>query len=126
MATFDATITNFIAGDDLTIERSVTNVTSGAVIASAWFTVKRSYSDLDSVAIIQKIVTAVLSSDGQIDDTGVDGTGHVKFLLTSTDTEKLTPLSDYKYDIQIRLNSGVINTPELGVITAFPQVTRST
>ncbi len=126
MANLEGTITNFVAGDDLSIERTITAIPTSTTISGAWFTVKRKYTDLDAGALIQKFITAIAEDDvGHIDDTGADGTGHLIFLLTPDDTILLTPLSEYKYDIQVRLDTGMINTPETGVIVAFPQVTRS-
>ena len=126
MPNYEATIADFVIGDDLVIERSITTVPSGQTITDAWFTVKRKYSDLDVDALIQKEITPVLQATiGHIDDTGADGTGHLIFYLTPTDTLLLNPLSDYRYDIQLKLSGGSISTPEIGIITAFPQVTRS-
>lgn len=126
MATYDATITNFVAGDDLTIERTITSVPSGQTITNAWFTVKRKISDLDASAIIQKAITSSLVAGvGHIDDTGADQTGHVIFYLTAAETILLTPYSGYFYDVQIKLSGGSISTPELGTITAYPQITRT-
>lgn len=126
MPNYEATIADFVIGDDLVIERSITTVPSGQTITDAWFTVKRKYSDLDVDALIQKEITPVLQATiGHIDDTGADGTAHLIFYLTPTDTLLLNPLSDYRYDIQLKLSGGSISTPEIGIITAFPQVTRS-
>lgn len=124
MANLEATIANFVAGDDLSIERTITAVPSGQTISSAWFTIKRNYSDLDVDAIVQKLITPTLQvTIGQIDDTGGDGTGHLIFFLSPAETILLTPLSDYKYDIQVQLSNNKIYTPESGTIVAFPQVT---
>lgn len=127
MANLGATIANFVAGDNLSVERTITTIPSGITISGAWFTIKRKYSDLDTVALVQKYITTTFQNGiGYIDDTGADGIGHLIFSLTPSDTVLLTPLSEYKYDIQVRLSSGQINTPESGVIIAFPQVTIST
>lgn len=126
MANLSATIADFVAGDHLSVERTVTAIPSGTTISGAWFTVKRKYTDLDTGAVIQKFITIISNPTvGQIDDTGGDGTGHLLFILTPTDTSLLTPLSEYRYDIQVKLDSGMINTPETGTIIAYPQVTRS-
>lgn len=125
MPNYEATITNFVAGDDFTIERTITAVPSGQTITNAWFTVKRKISDSDGLAVFQKTITSAANGDGQIDDTGADQTGHVVFYLLAADTELLTPYSDYRYDIQVKLSGGGISTPELGVITAFPQITQA-
>jgi hypothetical protein len=127
MPNYEATITNFAAGDDLSIERTITTVPSGQTMSTAWLTVKRSVSDTDVQAVFQKEITsALVAGEGQIDDTGADGTAHLIFYLAAADTVLLTPLSDYRYDIQVKLSGGGISTPEIGVITAFPQMTRAT
>lgn len=127
MPNYDATIADFVIGDTLSIERTITTVPSGTTIANAWLTIKRKYSDVDNSAIIQKAITPDLQATvGQIDDTGADGTGHLIFTLIPADTLLLAPLSAYKYDIQIKLSNGVISTPELGTITGLPQVTITT
>lgn len=126
MANYEGIIADFVAGDDFTIERTITAVPSGQTITNAWFTVKRTIDDADVLAIFQKTITSASTSSGQIDDTGADGTGHLYFTLLAADTVLLTPYSDYRYDIQIKLSGGGISTPELGFITAFPQITRAT
>ena len=124
MANLESTIANFVVGDHLSIERTIISVPSGTTIAAAWFTIKRRYADIDGNAIVQKAITTTPQTDiGYIDDTGGDGVAHLVFTLIPSDTIKLTPLSEYKYDIQVRLSDGLINTPESGIIVAFPQVT---
>lgn len=126
MPNYEATITDFVAGDYLDIERTITAVPSGQTISTGWFTVKSSYSKTDIQAIIQKeITTANQAGIGWIEDTGADGTGKVHFYLTAADTQLLSGYTDYLYDIQIKLSGGAISTPELGTITAFPQITLS-
>lgn len=126
MPNYEAIITDFAAGDDISVERTITTVPSGQTMTSAWFTVKRKVSDTDAQAIFQKAITSILSAGaGIIDDTGIDGTGHLIFYLVADNTELLTPYSEYRYDIQVRLSGGGIATPEIGVIIAFPQITRA-
>lgn len=125
MPNFEGTITDFAVGDDITVERTITAVPSGQTITNAWFTVKRRISDTDAQAIFQKTITSSLTSAGQIDDTGADGTAHLLFYILAAETVLLTPDSSYRYDIQVKLSGGTISTPELGFITAFPQITRS-
>lgn len=127
MPNFEGVITDFVAGDDFTIERTLTPVPSGQTITNAWFTVKRKVTDIDAYAVIQKAITPILvTSIGQIDDTGIDGTGHIVLYLIAAETVLLTPYSEYHYDIQVKLSGGAISTPETGIIIAFPQITRST
>ena len=126
MPNYEATITDFAAGDDISVERTITTVPSGQTMTLAWFTVKRKISDSDAQAIFQKQITPSFAANiGQIDDTGADGTGHLLFYLVADNTELLTPYSEYRYDIQVKLSGGGIATPEIGVIVAFPQITRS-
>lgn len=123
------TITDFVAGDDLTISRIVNAIPAGITIAEAWFTVKRSFADTDLQAIIQKHITTVSQTNiGVIDDNAAGDTiGHLYFYLTAAETALLTPLSEYQYDIQIKTSDGKLNTPEPnGTIIALPQVTRAT
>jgi hypothetical protein len=124
MTNYTATIDSFVIGDDLTIERTIT-VPSGVTIANAWFTVKTGYDLADSNAfILKKITTNDVVGSGYISDTGADGTGKVAFYLTPIDTLKLTPYSEYPYDIQIIWSDNKKRTIELGVIVAYPQVTK--
>ena len=125
MTNYSGVINALVIGDDLTIERTITALPSGVSLLQAWFTVKRGYADIDSAAVFQKTITIVSQIGiGVIDDTGsTDGIGHFMFYLTPVDTVKLYPLSEYKYDIQVRLSDGVIATPESGVIIGLPQVT---
>lgn len=126
MPSYESTITDFVAGDDFTIERTITLVPSGQTMINAWLTVKRRISDTDALAVFQKaITTSLIAGIGHIDDTGADGTGHVIFYLIAANTVLLTPYSEYRYDIQVKLSGGAISTPETGVIIAFPQSTRT-
>jgi hypothetical protein len=119
---YDATLTNFVAGDDFTIERTVTSLVSGVVLERVWFTVKRKLSQADIDAVIQKEITTInVNGTGYIDDTD-----HFYIYLTTADTVLLTPYSSYYYDIQLQLSDTTITTPEYGTIIALPQVTRAT
>lgn len=119
-------IADFYIGDNLDIEREVTNVPVGQTITNAWFTVKRKYTDLDADAVMQKAITGVSSAAGIILDTGADGTGRIKFTLLPTDTVLFSALSEYIYDIQIKTSAGGIYTKESGTIIGNPQITITT
>jgi hypothetical protein len=129
MTNYSGRINNFVIGDHVTVQRDVT-VPSGVTVALAWLTVKRRYNDLDANALIQKRITiSDVAGSGYISNAGpgsTSGTGTVKFYLLPDDTDNLTPYSNYIYDIQIKYTDNVIFTPELGVITAFPQATITT
>lgn len=123
MTTTDGIINDFVNGDDLEIERSITSIPTGVLLEAAWFMVKRKYSDSDADALISKTINTVETAGvGWIEDTGVDGTGLIHFFLTPDDTILLTALSEYPYSIKIKLNNDKFNTPELGVIVASPAV----
>lgn len=117
-------IDDFVNGDDLEIERTITAIPSGVLIEFAWLMVKHNYNDLDSKAIISKIATGSNTIDqGWVFDTGLDdGEATVRFYLTPADTQLLYAYSEYPYSIKIKLNNGRINTPELGIIVAYPWV----
>ncbi len=128
MPNFNATIENFVSGDDLQITRTITNVPSGASLTKAWFTVKFLWSATDTNTVIQKeITTADVPGTGQITDDGSgDQSAAVRFDLPSTDTLKLQKGLRYLYDIQVLTDGPAIYTPEIGTITALQGITADT
>lgn len=121
MTSYNTTLTDFVAGDDFTIERTVTALPSGVVLSKVWFTVKKKYTDTDSNALIQKAITTVNQPGIGI----IDNINHFYIYLSPTDTELLNPTSEYFYDIQLKLSDTSITTPEFGTIIALPQVTKT-
>ncbi len=123
MTVADGRIDDFVAGDALEIQRTITAVPSGIIMDTAWFTVKRKYTDDDADAIISKLATDTNDdNEGWIEDVGADGTGTIRFYLSPEETELLTAYSEYPYSIKIKFSNGKPNTPELGVIVAYPTV----
>jgi hypothetical protein len=123
MTITDGRIDDFVSGDDLEIERSITSIPDGVIISTAWFMVKRKFSDTDAHALISKTITATNTVNvGWIEDTGIDGDGLIRFYLTAAETVLLTPLSEYQYSIKLKLDNDKVNTPERGVIVAEPAV----
>lgn len=123
MTIIDGKINDFVSGDDLEIERSITSIPEGISIDTAWFMVKRKFTDPDIKAIISKTITASNTTDvGWIEDVGTDGDGLLRFYLTRAETAILTPLSEYQYSIKIKLDNDKVNTPERGIIIAEPAV----
>jgi hypothetical protein len=119
----DGLINDFVAGDDLEIERIISLIPTGILIETAWFMVKRKFSDPDINALISKTITSSNTPNvGWIEDTGTDGEGLIRFYLTQADTALLTPLSEYQYSIKLKLNNTKVNTPERGQIIAEPAV----
>lgn len=128
MPTLDATVTGFVAGDDLSLRRTIDRdgdgdsdeaLASGVVIDRAWLTVKADPSDADADALLQKeVTTADSAGTGQIED---DGDGDVdpivRFDLEPDDTETIGTTPRY-FDVQVRTGGGKIYTAERGRIYA--------
>ena len=117
-------IDDFVNGDDLEIERTITGVPSGILVERAWFMVKHKYTDIDDDAIISKLATSINTADqGWVADDGSgDGEATIRFYLTPADTELLYAYSEYPYSIKVKLDNDRVNTPELGLIVAYPWV----
>ncbi len=123
MTIFSGLIDEFVAGDDLEIERTIQAIPSGIVIDTAWFVVKHKFTDSDDDAFISKAITISNVVDiGWIQDTGSLGNGLIHFYLTPVETALFTPLSQYPYSIKIKFSNGKLNTPEVGYIQALPAV----
>lgn len=120
MPTFSGLISNFVVGDDLDIERTVSQIPSGQSIDYAWFTVR--FYERSATIILQKEITTTLTPDGVIEPT-VSGTCRLTFTLSGGDTIKFEPENDLHYDIQTRTTASKIYTPETGVIVAKIQIT---
>jgi len=117
MAEFNGIISNFANDVDISFDWTITTVPALSTIASAEFTVKTVETDPDSAAILVKIITPTNSTGvGQVEDTGSDGTGKIRFDLTPTDTAKLTPGVIYVYWVYVILNSGQTTLVEKGSI----------
>lgn len=123
MTVSDGRIDSFVTGDDLEIERTIQEIPLGLTVTTAWFMVKRKYSDTDSQAIITKTITSVDTSGvGWIEDAGADGEALIHFYLVPAETSLLTALSEYPYSIKVKFNNGKVNTPETGKIVAIPAI----
>lgn len=123
MTVIDGRIDDFVAGDDLEIERTITSIPDGIILDTAWFMVKRKFTDSDTDALIMKTITVTDTAEiGWIEDTGVDGDGLIRFYITPDETAILTPLSEYQYSIKLKFDNDKLNTPERGVMVAEPAV----
>jgi hypothetical protein len=125
MPTFNDKITNFVAGDDLEITRTISGVPAGSALTRAWLTIKGRPTDADADAVLQKVITvADVPGTGQItDDGGTTGVAAVRFDLTAADTDRLTPVQIYYFDLQVETDAGKIYTPDMGTIVARGQIT---
>lgn len=123
MTISDGRIDDFVAGDDLEVERTISSIPAGVLIQTAWFMVKRRFDDSDAIALISKTITASNTANvGWIEDSGTDGSGLIRFYITQAETVLLTPFSEYQYSIKIKLDNNKVNTPERGVMIAEPAV----
>lgn len=123
MTVTDGRIDDFVAGDDLEIERSISSIPDGVELSTAWFMVKRKFTDDDTAALITKTITSSNTPDvGWIEDTGLDGDGLIRFYITQDETAILTAFSEYQYSIKIKMDNDKVNTPERGVMIAEPAV----
>jgi hypothetical protein len=125
MSDLSVEISGFVAGDDLEIRRTVTDLL--APIEIAWLTVKHHPGQPDEEARLQKRITPTdIPGTGYITDIGgVDIDGDLRFDLTQADTSGLGSRK-YVYDIQIRLTSGMVYTIEKGTIQLEADVTKGT
>lgn len=127
MADLDARLFIRVLGDDFEVPRTITTLPNAVTFSKAYFTVKANESDADVDAIFQKTITPVLdNAEGQITDTGADGTGAYVFYLQAADTVLMTANVRYFYDIQLVLSNNRLNTPEKGLVWGVAQVTKAT
>ena len=124
-------IEGYVAGDDLDIERDVTDVTPTDPLVKAWLTIKTSPSVLDASATIQKVITtSQVVGTGQIAQDGSvgngDGVASLVMELTKADTALLGYAVRYVFDIQCKTNSGKIKTVDQGTILFSRGVTDAT
>jgi hypothetical protein len=110
-----------VVGDDLDIERTVTQIPSGQSVDYAWFTVR--FYERSLTTILAKEITPTLTPDGVIGNT-VSGTVLLTFTLSGMDTSLFEPENTLHYDIQLQTSAGKIYTPETGALIAKIQITR--
>ncbi len=118
MATINYNLEPLYRGDSREYNITFTDGNGDAIDISEWkvyFTVKKSYFDSDSQAIIKKDVT--------VHDDPMNG--KTKITLLPVDTDNLTP-ARYYYDIQIKRGEENILTVLQGKIRIKADVTRRT
>jgi hypothetical protein len=124
MTDLNATIAGYVVGDNLEVRRQVIDLP--VFMTRAWFTVKASPDDLDSAALVQKVITEEDQVGvGEIELPGdSSGVGSIRFDLLSEDTEAIGTVAR-SYDIQVMLDGGNIYTIEKGRILLTGQITDS-
>ena len=116
-----------VVGDTWHLERTYTGLSTGATLSKAYWTVKRSLSDLDAAAVFQVSITTSSTASGQIIDAVTNGGSiELAFIATATQSATLTAGERYYYDIQGIDSNGQIYTFETGYIEPQAQVTRAT
>lgn len=116
-----------VVGDTWEIERIYTGLTGGCEISKAYWTVKRSLSDLDAAAVFQISITTTSTAAGQIIDGNSNGGSiQLAFIASITQTATLTAGETYYYDVQGIDTLGQVYTFETGCIEPQSQVTRAT
>ena len=113
-----------VRGDVFSIRRTVNNIPAGRTLAEGWLTVKAAIADVDGSATFQKVITSSdVAGTGQIEDTGADGSGIIRFDISATNTLAMTAGTQHGYDIQVRLDNNDILTLETGYTSAAGQWT---
>ena len=126
MPTLDAEISGFVRGNDLSIRRDILDVPDGQTIAQAWMTIKEELEDVDADAILQKVISLVNQvGTGHIEDSGVSGTGTVRFDLIRANTLLLRAGRLYHFDVQLKTSANFVYTPLKGTIMAVERVTEA-
>lgn len=124
MPNLSDTITGFVQGDDLDIVRTITGIPATQTLDKVRLTIKAPAAE---TILVSKLVTSSLVAGvGQIEDTGADGEGVVRFQLTggtTGDTTSLVAGTAYRFDIQCKTSAGKYYTPNVGTITSSAQVT---
>jgi hypothetical protein len=114
-------IKNRVAGDDLDLVVTITDLPEETEINKAWFTAKEHEDDADVDAIVQKIVTSGFAHSGT-----ASVTVSFTILLTAAETELFRPGRPYFYDIQIKDALNKLDTPIHGTITLDRGKTQAT
>lgn len=126
MSVLNGTINDLVAGDDLDVKRTITDIPAGQTLVKGWLTFKGNLNTADP-GLLQKVITATPVVDvGQITDAGASGTGAVLFQLTKADTAALPIGKPTAYDIQVKTSAGKIYTAERGTYLSLPGVTDAT
>jgi hypothetical protein len=93
----------------------IPNVQPDALVTKAWFTVKTSIDDLDVDAILFKEVDTVASADGQVVNSGSDGTAIVEFVILSNDLSSALTNRTYISAVKLLLSDDLTFVPPRGI-----------
>jgi hypothetical protein len=136
-----ASVTAVVSGSDITVTRgdswsiSLTGLGSIANRSNTWFSVKGTFDDADTAALVMiDTTTGLLYLNGAAAATAANGSitiddeddGDITIALDEVESAKLTPRSKYKYDVQVRRTTNAVNTLTSGDLTVSSDVTRAT
>lgn len=117
-------ITTLTRGNDVVIKFPVRTAID---LALAKFTVKRKFSNEDSVAAVAKLVTTALTADGQITDVGgADDLAMVQIIMAKADTNAIQADLDYVWDLEVFDATSKSTTPIGGIIRMNERVRKLT
>lgn len=118
-------IDGYVSGDPFKIPFTAEDWPSDRILDTAYFTVKRKATDSDADAILQKTITEVESSDGQITATGSGKRADGVFIVDKTSSALIEPHKRYAYDIRLIANDATPFTLAMGNITMIQGVTNA-
>lgn len=126
MTAYNSELRDIVIGDDRRIERTFTGLPTGHTVTRAWLTIKRRVRDADTAALAQKVITAVISDNGQITDASSSGGSIAMYFdLMETETAAAKSNVDYYYDIQVKTDAGEVHTLAIGTVRFWDGVTRA-
>ncbi len=108
------------AGEEVGTSISITGLGPIEEGFTLWFTVKRSFANADSAAVLQLL--SGLDGGITIDDAE---SGDITVDCPAETTAAIAPRT-YVYDIQLRRGDGEIQTLAIGEFVVLPDVTRAT
>lgn len=132
MSALTGIITGIVAGDDLDVTRTVTDVPSGQTLNKAWLTFKTNVSDADPGLLQKTITSSAVVGQGQITDIGDGtgalpvGTGSLLFQLGGVNTSALPVGSAVLYDVKVLTSASKIYTVEQGKYFSTARITTAT
>lgn len=126
MTAFNGFITGIVAGNHVDITRTVTDVPATQTLSKAWLTFKESPADPDPGVVQKMILPGAVADQGQITDTGADGTAALLFQLTAQNTLDLPVGRRIAYEIKVLTSAGKLYTAEQGYYFATQGLTDAT
>ena len=110
-------ISGFCDNNYISLVFDVPGVPAGSLMSTGLLTIKLTETAPDSAIVISKTITTTnVPGTGHIVDDGASGIGEIRFDLPAVDTGLLIPDVQYRYWVDIVLDSGEPSTLERGII----------